>query len=87
MKFDFKNLLIWISLLVGVGMVLWRVFGNSPTDLELFVPFLIFGFGKVWSIGDRVTRLEMNTKHGFEMMKRDMNLIKDKLDSIEGRLG
>ena len=86
MKIKFSEMMFWIFLLIAAVLVFWRVFGNSPGVDAVFgsiivgVVFLMFGFS------ERLTVLEINTKNGFRDIKKDMNFIKGKLDSIEGRL-
>ena len=61
-------------------MVAWRVFGNSPTDLQVVAPFFALGFVKMWGMNEKLIGLEMKTKHGFVMMKKDIDLIKERLE-------
>lgn len=63
------------------------VFGNSPTDLQVVAPFIAMGFVKMWGMSERVTMLEMGTRNGFYNIKKDVNLMKKKVDLIGDKLG
>jgi len=58
MNVDIKDVLFWIFLLLGIILLLWNVFGESP---EEFTALLTLNFAmliKMWSISDRLIRLE-----------------------------
>lgn len=83
------NIIAWIALIVGVIMVLWRIFGNSPTDIAVISPFVVFGLVKIWSnneeiknIGYQVKLLTNSTKHSFEKVRGDINKIENKFDNL-----
>ena len=86
-KIKVLDILFWVFLVIGVVMVLWRVFGNSPTDLQVVVPFVIMGLVKVWNVNERQIKLEMGTKNGFSRIKQDFGLLKQDIDLIKERLG
>lgn len=87
MRVDFRDVLFWVFLILTVVLLFWYMFGNSP--MELFVSSGIAGiiFLKMWSLNERQIRLEMGTRNGFNMIKRDMDLMKNDLGLIKGRLG
>ena len=76
MRINFRNVLAWIFLLVAVILVLWLIFGDSPTELVVFSVVAGFVLMKMWDMGERQVELEVRAKNGFCNMKRDMNLIK-----------
>ena len=78
-KIKVWDVIFWIALVVGVVMVLWRVFGNSPTDLQVVAPFIVMGFSKMWGINERLVRLETRAVSGFRRVGEDMGLIKERL--------
>ena len=86
-KINIKDILFWIFFVIGIAMILWKIFGNSPTDLQVVIPFIIMGFLKIWGMNERMIKLEMKTKNGFYNMKRDMNLIKQDLNLIKKGAG
>ena len=88
------DILFWVFLVIGIVMIMWRLFGNSPTDLQVLVPFVVMGFLKIWNMNEKQIRLEMGTKNGFSRIKYDfglmndgMGLIKRDMGLIKGRLG
>ncbi len=56
---DIKNVLFWIFLVFSLILIIWNVFGNSPTEFVALVAIIFTVLLKTWSIGDRVTKLEM----------------------------
>jgi len=87
MRVDFRDVLFWAFLILTVVLLFWYMFGNSP--MELFVSSGIAGLVlvKMWNFNERLTRVEIGTKHGFDMMKRDVDLVKGDLGLIKRRLG
>ena len=79
MNNKFLDVLFWVFLVIGIVMVLWRIFGNSPTDLQIIVPFIAVGFVKMWGMNERLVRLEMRTVSGFRRVGDDIGLIKERL--------
>lgn len=70
------NIIAWIALTVGVVMVLWRIFGNSPTDLAVISPFVVFGLVKVWDIGNELKDFKYEAKLSFKKVKEDFKNLK-----------
>ena len=67
------NIIAWIALIVGIVMVIWRVFGNSPTDLAVISPFIVFGLAKVWDIGNELKDFKHDVKFSFKKVRDDIN--------------
>ena len=80
------DVVFWVALVIGIVMVLWRVFGNSPTDLQVVAPFIVMGFSKMWGMNERLVRLEMKTGHGFRRAGEDIGLIRQDINLIKERL-
>ncbi len=59
MNIDIKDILFWIFLLLGIGLLLWNVFGNSPEEFIATVTLIFAVLLKTWSVSDRQIRLEM----------------------------
>jgi len=76
---NFTDILFWIFTILSLILVLWLVFGNSPTELFVSSAVLVAIFMKILSMSEKQVRLEMRTKNGFSNMKSDINLIKNKL--------
>lgn len=87
MKINFKSMLAWIFLLVAVVLVLWLIFGDSPTELTVFSVVAGFVLVKMWDMGERQTELEMRTKKGFYNIKKDVGLMKTDLNLIKKGVG
>ena len=79
MKVDIKEILFWIFLIIAVVLLLWNVFGNSPTEMFTIIGIIFMVVLKVWNISDRQLMTEMRIKDGFKKISRDMELIKYKL--------
>ena len=75
----FRDFLSWGFLLASVILVLWLILGDSPTELVVFSVVSGFVLVKMFDTEKRVTCLEMGTKNGFRNMRKDMDLIKEKL--------
>ncbi len=46
------DILFWISLITAIALLLWYIFGNSPTELAIILTFIITLMLKMWSISD-----------------------------------
>ena len=63
----------WIALIIGVIMILWRIFGNSPTDFAVIVPFIIFGFAKILEIDSGLKDFKHEVKLSFTKVKEALD--------------
>ena len=79
MKINIKDILFWIFLLIAVALLLWFIFGNSPTEFFTILSLIFMIVLKLWSISDRQLITEMKVRNGFENMRKDMESIKNKL--------
>jgi len=89
LKKQILNIISWIALAIGIIMVLWRIFGNSPTDLAVIAPFIVFAImkigansGAIKDVGHQVKILSMNTKFAFDKVRRDIHRIETKIDKL-----
>ncbi len=73
MKMDIKETLFWIFLALGVILLIWAVFGNSPTEFIALVTLIFTGLLKTWSISDKVIRLEMRFNALAKDFKEHLN--------------
>ena len=64
---DIKNILFWVFLTIGVALLLWNIFGNSPTEFIALVTLIFTGLLKTWSVSDRQIKLEMR----FNVLAKD----------------
>lgn len=90
---NFKEIIFWILLLISVILVLWTIFGNSPSEFLTIISIILIIVFKLWAVSDRLIRLEMKSdmtnnriKHSFNYIKRDMGLIKSDMDLIKRKL-
>jgi len=60
---NIKNLLFWIFLIIGLVLLIWGIFGNSPTEFVTLVTLIFAVLLKVWSVSDRQIKLEMRFKN------------------------
>ena len=63
MKQETTNIIAIILLIIGIVMLAWKIFGNSPTDLAVTIPFLLTILLKVWSTDTGLTKLEVKFNH------------------------
>ncbi len=54
----FIDVLFWIMLVVSLILVIWNVFGDSPTEFLALATLTVMVLLKVSSISDRVTKIE-----------------------------
>jgi hypothetical protein len=64
---DIRDVIFWIFLIFSVGLLVWNVFGNSPTEFLALVAILFTIFLKTWQISDRQIKSDMR----FGMLARD----------------
>ena len=63
MKLNIKEILFWIFLVIAMVLLIWNVFGNSPSEFITIVAILFTILLKVISISERLTKIE--TKFNF----------------------
>lgn len=92
LKRKILNILFWILLVIGLIMIIWKIFGKSPSDVAILIPFIVMLLIKIWSNSDRIRDvgyqvkiLSMNTKSAFEKVRKDMNRIENKIDGLSKR--
>jgi len=62
-----KEVIFWIVLTLAVGLLIWNIFGNSPTELITLITLIFAVLLKVWAISDNQIKMEM----GFNSLARD----------------
>jgi len=58
-----KEILFWIFLIFGLILLIWSVFGKSPTEFIALVALIFTVLLKTWSINDRQIKFEMKLKN------------------------
>ena len=82
LKRQILDTIAWIALIVGIVMVLWKIFGNSPSGLEVIIPFIVLALMKIWSNNNRIWELEIKMKNSFEKVRGDTKRIENKIDLL-----
>ena len=59
MSVNIKDILFWIFLIFGLILLLWNIFGKSPTEFVALVALIFTVLLKTWSISDRQIKHEM----------------------------
>ena len=87
---NIKEILFWLFLIISVILVLWYIFGNSPSEFIAIISIIFMITLKLWAISDRQIRLEMKSdnmnksiRNSFAHIKNDMTLIKKKTEEKE----
>jgi len=70
-KKQILNILFWILLIIGIVLILWRIFGNSPTDLSIILTFTLMLMFKMWAIGDELKEFKQEVRFSFNKVKTD----------------
>jgi hypothetical protein len=58
-KIKLFNTLSWIFIIIGIILLIWRIFGNSPIVDGVLISLASGLFFKVMTIGERLTKLEV----------------------------
>jgi len=76
---EIKEILFWISLIFSLVLLIWIIFGNTPTELIFLVTIYLTMLLKTWSISDRQIRTEGKLdrlKDGFIRLADDFKDLK-----------
>jgi len=76
MKFRFLDILAWIFLIITVVLLFWYMFGNSPAGVAIYSGIAGFVLVKMWNFNERLIGVEMGSKNGFSLIRKDMDLLK-----------
>lgn len=79
-KINWDEVEFWVFAVICMVLLLWLIFGNSPTELFVSSAVVILIIVKMWDINEKQIKIEMGTRNGFYNMKQDMNLIKKRLE-------
>jgi len=74
MSIDIKEILFWIFLALGIILLVWNIFGNSPTEFIAIVSLIFTILLKLWSVSDRQIKSEMrfiSLKKSFIKLAKD----------------
>lgn len=76
---DILNILFWILLIIVIILVLWRIIGNSPSDLSIILASFFTILFKMWAISDELKDFKHEVKASFTKAKKEIVYIKSKL--------
>ncbi len=76
MKVNIKDIIFWLFLIVALALLLWNVFGNSPTELVTFISIIFMLVLKMWAISDQQIKSDIIVKNSFNKVKGEIDLIK-----------
>jgi uncharacterized membrane protein YesL len=83
---DIFNILFWIFLIIGIILLLWRIFGNSPTDLAIILPFILMLLFKMWSMSDNLNSFKHEVKFSFHKVRENINNLDNRILKAETKL-
>ncbi len=86
MRLNFRRILFWVFAVICIVLLLWLIFGNSPTELFVSSAVVILIIVKIWEMNEKLIKVEMGTKNGFCNIGRDMKTIKQDMGLIKKRL-
>lgn len=62
-KNQILNAIAWGFIIMGVGLLVWKIFGNSPAEDGVLTALAIGLLFKVMAIGNDLTELKMSHKY------------------------
>lgn len=74
------NILFWILLLIGIILIIWKIFGNTPSDLSIIITVSLMLLFKIWSISDDLKDFKYGVKSSFNKVKTEINEFKKKYE-------
>ncbi len=76
---DILEILFWILLIIVIILILWRIFGNSPSDLSILLASLLTILLKMWAISDELKEFKHEVKFSFHKVREDINSTNSKI--------
>jgi len=77
------NILFWISFMIVIILILWRIFGNSPSDLLIMIAVLFTILLKMWIISDELKEFKHEVRFSFHKAKEEISNISQILTYLE----
>lgn len=87
------NILLIIFLIGSISMILWKIFGNSPTDFQVIswvvglfsmVIFKLFIF--TYNMNREVGELKTGVRSGFGSVREDFRRVKEDIEKMDNSL-
>lgn len=66
-KNQILNIIAWILIITGVILLIWKIFGSSPSGETILIALVTGLLFKVMIIGNDITKLKI----GFKFLARD----------------
>lgn len=85
-KNQILNMFAWISLIIGIILVIWFIFGDSPTEFYIALPFISTFFFKFWTLSNDVSYLKGDYNRFKENTRKSFNRTKDDVKEVKGDL-
>ena len=59
-------------MIITIVLILWRIFGNSPTDLSVMISIMMMLLFKIWSVSDNLNGFKYEVKMSFHKVKNEI---------------
>lgn len=73
MKVSWKDILFWVVLTLSIVLLIWNLFGNSPTEFIALATLIFAMMLKLWSTSDKIIKLEMKFNYLAKDFKQHLN--------------
>ena len=83
---DILNILFWIFLIISIILLVWYIFGNSPTELAITMTFLLTLLLKMWAISDNLNEFKHEVKLSFHQVKQDTDNMNQKINIHDNKI-
>ena len=70
------SILFWVFLIVTIILILWKILGDSPTDLSIMISIMIMLLFKMWAVSDDLIEFKHEVRMSFHKVKVDISDIK-----------
>ena len=74
-----EDVILIILFILAVGMIIWYIFGDSPTFEQINLSLIAVVVGILFKIYREVGEIKMDIKHSFANVSKDINSIKNKM--------
>ena len=84
-KVEWIDIFFWIILIVLFTMVLTRVFGNSATDIQIYIAIITALAGIINYVAKHhreIGEIKIDMKHSFSKVRGDINRLEGKIDIL-----
>ena len=82
---EILNILFWITLIVVVILIIWRIVSNSQSDLSIIIGFGLMILFKLWTLSDETKEFKHEVRASFGKVKTDIGNIKTDFNQLKGK--